>query len=383
MKNMLIGAVLLMVAHVAKAEPVVYTNEASYLADLATLGHTVIHESFEDDAVWESSRNSIPKPGSTPSVTSQGLVWTSNYAQNNIATGTVGGSAPDGMFAIYSLPHGMTTDSGLYCDDAEDPIPIECYQNDGLRVQSATGEMLYAFGGRIDTANNGKVTFLLNGIDINGNDTDNIDNWQREGDWADQWAFVGVIDPNGFSSVELRELRGKDFQQVFLFADDFGIGRSNVQLACDFNGTSSCDVDDLDLMFAEGPIANGVSVTLGINDHFDINGDTLIDLLDRDAWLAHAAAEDNLGTPYKLADANLDGIVDGQDFLDWNAAKFTSSLLWSDGNFNGDTVVDGQDFLAWNANKFTSSDGVSTVPEPGMAMMAFVVILVCGKVIRH
>ena len=53
-----------------------------------------------------------------------------------------------------------------------------------------------------------------NGVDINGNDTDNIDNWQREGDSADNWAFVGVIDTDGFLSAELRELRGKDWDQV-------------------------------------------------------------------------------------------------------------------------------------------------------------------------
>jgi hypothetical protein len=47
---------------------------------------------------------------------------------------------------------------------------------------------------------------------------------QCEGEWADNWAFVGVIDTDGFLSAELRELRGKDFQQVLLFADDFTIG---------------------------------------------------------------------------------------------------------------------------------------------------------------
>jgi hypothetical protein len=31
------------------------------------------------------------------------------------------------------------------------------------------------------------------------------------------------VDPDGFSSAELRELRGKDFQQVLLFADAFTI----------------------------------------------------------------------------------------------------------------------------------------------------------------
>jgi len=224
MKRVLIVAALLAFAGATHAQPDVYTNEASFLAALAALEGSTVHESFEDGVVWADSRNSITSPGRTPTTTSQGLVWTSNYLQNEIATGGVGGSAPDGGFAIYSLPHGLTTDSGLYCDSAEDPdIPIQCFQNDGLKVEPENGGTLYAFGGRIDTANSGKVTFLLDGYDINANDTDNIDNWQREGDRADQWSFVGVIDPAGFSSVELRELRGKDFQQVLLFADDFTI----------------------------------------------------------------------------------------------------------------------------------------------------------------
>jgi hypothetical protein len=176
--------------------------------------------------VWADSRNSISSPGRTPAITSQGILWTSNYLQNEIATGGVGGSAPDGAFALYSLPHGLTTDSGLYCDDAEDPIPVQCYQNDGIMIEAEPGDSLFAFGGSIDTANSGKVSFLLDGVDINGNDTDNIDNRQREGDFADNWTFVGVIDADGFTSAELLELRGKDYQQVYLFSDDFTIRRS-------------------------------------------------------------------------------------------------------------------------------------------------------------
>jgi len=223
MKNLLIGTALLTFAGISNGAPTVYTDEALYLADLAKLGYSAVHESFEDDLVWADSRNSISNPGNTPSVVSQAIVWTSNYTENNIATGTVGGTAPDGSYAIYSLPHGMTTDSGLYCDSAEDPnIPIECFQNDGLKVASESGGILYAFGGRFDS-NTGipKITFLLDGVDINANDTDNIDNWQREGDVADNWSFVGVIDEAGFLSAEVRELTGKDFQQVLLFSDDF------------------------------------------------------------------------------------------------------------------------------------------------------------------
>ena len=266
MKNRLLGAALVVfLTGIAHAAPDVYTDEALYLADLTVLGYASIHESFEDGIVWADSRNSISIPGSTPAVTSQGIVWTSNYPQNNIATGTVGGSAPDGMFAIYSLPHGMTTDSGLYCDSAEDPcIPIECFQNDGLRIESETGRTIYAFGGRIDTANSGKVTFLLDGVDINGNDTDNIDNWQREGEWADNSVFVGVIDTAGFLSAELRELRGKDFQQVHLFADDFTIGTLPV-CSVDFGHFTK---------FKQFWLASGTGLAA------DLNEDGTVDLID-------------------------------------------------------------------------------------------------------
>jgi hypothetical protein len=227
MKRLLIASVFLSMSTSTLSAPVIYTNKTAYLADLSTLGLSSVSESFENDTVWAASRNSIIAPGSTLTVTSKGIVWTSNYPQNKIATGDVGGSAPGGTFAIYSLPHGQTNDSGMYCDSAEDPdIPLQCFQNDGLKIESASGAPLYAFGGKIDTANSGKVTFLLDGVDINGNSSDNIDNWQREGDAADNWVFVGVIDTDGFQSAELRELRGKDYQQVLLFADSFIIGIS-------------------------------------------------------------------------------------------------------------------------------------------------------------
>jgi hypothetical protein len=61
------------------------------------------------------------------------------------------------------------------------------------------------------------------------------------------------------------------------------------------------------------------------------------------------------GAPFLMGDANLDGVVDGQDFVTWNSAKFTLNTAWCAGNFNGDGVVDGQDFVIWNNHKFSSS----------------------------
>ena len=146
--------------------------------------------------------------------------------------------------------------------------------------------------------------------------------------------------------------------------------------SCDFSGDGLCDVTDLDLMQSLGPIATGVPAT-GI-EQFDLNGDGTLDLEDRNQWLAEAASHNSFGSPYQLGDANLDGLVDGQDFIAWNSAKFTPSLRWSDGNFNADGFVDGQDFIAWNGNKFTSSDGASAVPEPAAGMVLFIAMILIG-----
>ena len=145
------------------------------------------------------------------------------------------------------------------------------------------------------------------------------------------------------------------------------------ELDCDFDDDNQCNATDVDLMHSLGPIASGVPAAG--NEQFDLNGDGSIDLTDRDEWLAIAATENGFGSPYKLGDANADGVVDGQDFIAWNGAKFTNDLLRSRGDFNADGVVDGQDFILWNATKFTSSDGVNTVPEPATAT------LLCGAML--
>ena len=74
-----------------------------------------------------------------------------------------------------------------------------------------------------------------------------------------------------------------------------------------------------------------------------------------------------------LGDANLDGVVDGQDFVAWNSNKFSSGTSWATGDFNGDGVTDGQDFVHWNTNKFMMADAglanaVVAVPEPGLSL---------------
>ena len=120
---------------------------------------------------------------------------------------------------------------------------------------------------------------------------------------------------------------------------------------------------DLNSLLATGPIINGVPVTPGLTDQFDLNIDGQISLVDRGQWLSLAATENGFTSPYIVGDANLDGRVDGSDFNLWNANKFTFTTDWDRGDFSGDGGVDGADFNFWNAAKFTSS-GTSAVPEP-------------------
>ena len=149
---------------------------------------------------------------------------------------------------------------------------------------------------------------------------------------------------------------------------------------CDFDDSGMCDAVDIDLLVEEV-----VSVKQGnsANLDFDINGDGTVDNDDLNQWLVDAGAENTTvtgGNPYLTGDANLDGNVNGQDFVAWNAAKFTSDNLWSGGDWNADGVTDGQDFVIWNSAKFTSSSGTLLVPEPTFAASGlFLLGLVCSR----
>ncbi len=125
---------------------------------------------------------------------------------------------------------------------------------------------------------------------------------------------------------------------------------TNTVVDGDFNDDGNYDLLDIDALVGEIAAATH-------NPSFDLTADGFVDLADRDAWLAEAGAI-NLpsGNPYLLADANLDGVVDGQDFIAWNLNKFTAVAAWSQGDFNADGVVDGQDFILWNTNKFMASN---------------------------
>lgn len=146
-----------------------------------------------------------------------------------------------------------------------------------------------------------------------------------------------------------------------------------LSLECDFDNNGLCNLADIDLLAMEA--SSG-----GNNAIFDLNGDNDVSVADVDVWRALAGDENiGAGRPYRVGDANLDGVVDGTDFGIWNSNKFTATGKWSKGDFNVDGVSDGSDFGLWNANKFTASDG-SVVPEPTAGILAiFVAGLIAAR----
>jgi hypothetical protein len=54
---------------------------------------------------------------------------------------------------------------------------------------------------------------------------------------------------------------------------DFRLLGAPAAPACDFDRDSVCNVNDINLLLAEGPIAEGVAVTSGVNDQFDLDHD--------------------------------------------------------------------------------------------------------------
>jgi hypothetical protein len=212
----LIACMLTVITINADAAPVIYTNEAAYIEALSTGGYGTLHEDFEDDVVWADSRSTISNPASTPQVNSQGILWTSNFATNNIVTSNVGIA---GSFGFYSSPHGdPDVETSDFVCDVDDPIPEQCFLHDGFVGTSGGAGTLYGVGGWINGTSGADVTLFLDGVEVGFGAGGNISSW----------TFLGVIDTAGFNSFEFREIDGKGEQGNFIFADDVTFGVSAV-----------------------------------------------------------------------------------------------------------------------------------------------------------
>ncbi len=150
-----------------------------------------------------------------------------------------------------------------------------------------------------------------------------------------------------FGGIPAFDQRGAPYARIFNGRVDMGAVEVPPSLPTpDLNHDGLADINDINLL------TNAI-VNMTYVSGFDMNGDGILDVVDIERWLCKAGSW-NLGPnlSYRFGDANLDGNVDGQDFIVWNSYKFSAQSDWSSADFNADGMIDGVDFIAWNANKF-------------------------------
>ncbi len=231
----------------AEAAVFVYTDEASYLNDIATLGYTIQQESFENDEAWGNVRTTIVGGTQTAnSIESLGIMWKSNNGTSEITTSN--GPARTGNWGFYSLPHGNFL-TGTDCH-----IPGNC--GDGFGGTSS--KKLYGVGGWVKT----NTPFAEIDLAIDGN----IIDFDENGTIGALYKFFGVIDTSGFTTFEFNELEGTLEDQKLIFSDDFTFAIAPLQVDIKANDS------DVPLILAQGDNLN-VTIALDPGSYLNDNSD--------------------------------------------------------------------------------------------------------------
>ena len=210
MRAMLVGSFLALMTAPVAAQVIEYTDQALFLADVAASGWCVDVESFEADAVWGAART----PATVPFVVNLGITWLPNNPNSELTTGD--GPARTGLWGFYELPHG----------DFGNGV------GDGFFNQAA--DTLYAVGGWLVSNTPGaRINLVLDGVTVIDFSGANLVGTSH--------SFFGVIDPSGFSTVEIRETEGASGDPKYIFGDDFSFGRVDCYSAIFGDGFESGD----------------------------------------------------------------------------------------------------------------------------------------------
>ena len=160
--------------------------------------------------------------------------------------------------------------------------------------------------------------------------------------------------------------------------------------------TNRGDVEDINLMFAEGNLVTGVLVDA--ENQFDLNHDLSIDQRDIGKWLGKAATVNGYRSPYRRGDTDdLGQIAPNQrdvDITDFNAlashfdprgdGDLQNGPLWNEGNLDGDDDIDITDFNILASNFMPGGYDAVAIPEPSSVVLLLlglgcVMFLCCSR----
>lgn len=143
-----------------------------------------------------------------------------------------------------------------------------------------------------------------------------------------------------------------------------GFTNPNPTTGCDFDGSGTCDIADLDEL-----LYTGLS---GGDSKYDLDGSGTVDLADRDAFLREVGS--------LPGDADLNGVNNANDLNRLGTSWQSPVSSWGDGDFDGDGqagVSDLNTLGVWwtkTAADFAAAGepGAAAVPEPTGAALLFV-----------
>lgn len=145
------------------------------------------------------------------------------------------------------------------------------------------------------------------------------------------------------------------------FIDDLNvITVATTGLACDFSGDNECNVTDIDLLAAA--VRNGTS-----DSKFNVDGMGDANIPDNNDYDFYITDDSMLSTGHGDADLNM--IVNFNDFVSLSNDFGVTGTGWERGNFNTDDITNFNDFVALSNNFGMNFASGSNVPEPATLVL--------------
>ena len=165
--------------------------------------------------------------------------------------------------------------------------------------------------------------------------------------------------PSMFQTMASDSL-GIEGQNEFFIDDLNVITVATTGLACDFSGDNNCNATDIDLLAAA--VRNGTS-----DSKFNVDGMGDANIPDNNDYDFYITDDSMLSTGHGDADLNM--IVNFNDFVSLSNDFGVTGTGWERGNFNTDDITNFNDFVALSNNFGMNFASGSNVPEPATLVL--------------